>query len=54
MEGLVVLTKSLWQVMTLDIHPSHPHMLVVGLYDGNVAVYNLQVCYMKGRKVDET
>ena len=40
--------------MTLDIHPSHPHMLVVGLYDGNVAVYNLQVCYMKGRKVDET
>ena len=20
----------------------HPHMLVVGLYDGNIAVYNLQ------------
>ena len=38
--------------MTLDIHPSHPHMLVVGLYDGNVAVYNLQVCSMKARKVD--
>ena len=46
-------------VMCVDIHPEvflltrfknlsilpeqHPHMLVVGLYDGNVAVYNLQV-----------
>lgn len=29
-------------VMCLDLHPAHPHMLVVGLYDGNVAVYNLQ------------
>ena len=29
-------------VMCLDFHPKHPHMLVAGLYDGNVAVYNLQ------------
>ena len=29
-------------VMCLDFHPAHPHMLVAGLYDGNVAVYNLQ------------
>ena len=28
--------------MSCDIHPHHPHMLVVGLYDGSVAVYNLQ------------
>ena len=28
--------------MSCDIHPYHPHMLVVGLYDGSVAVYNLQ------------
>ena len=26
----------------VDIHPGHPHMLAVGLSDGNVAVYNLQ------------
>ena len=30
------------QVMSCDIHPHHPHMLVCGLYDGSVAVYNLQ------------
>lgn len=29
-------------VMCVDIHPDHPHMLVAGLYNGNVAVYNLQ------------
>ena len=29
-------------VVSLDIHPAHPHMMVVGLADGNVAVYNLQ------------
>ena len=29
--------------MCLDINPKHPHMLVVGLADGNVAVYNLQI-----------
>ena len=26
----------------VDIHPGHPHMLAVGMSDGNVAVYNLQ------------
>jgi dynein intermediate chain 1 len=34
--------------MSVDIHPCHPHMLVVGLYDGNVAVYNLQQRQQKG------
>ncbi len=29
-------------VTAVDIHPGHPHMLAVGLSDGNVAVYNLQ------------
>ena len=29
-------------VLCVDIHPGHPHMLAVGLSDGNVAVYNLQ------------
>jgi hypothetical protein len=29
-------------VTAIDIHPNHPHMLAVGLSDGNVAVYNLQ------------
>ena len=29
-------------VMSIDFHPQHPHMLLAGLYDGNVAVYNLQ------------
>ena len=29
-------------VMCVDIHPRHPHMVVAGLHDGNVAVYNLQ------------
>ena len=29
-------------VTSVDIHPQHPHMLCVGLKDGNVAVYNLQ------------
>ena len=28
-------------VMSVDLHPAHPHMVVCGLYDGNVAVYNL-------------
>ena len=28
-------------ILCLDIHPSYPHMIVVGLYDGNIAVYNL-------------
>ena len=30
-------------VMCLDVNPKHPHMIVVGLADGNVAVYNLQI-----------
>ena len=34
-------------VMSVDIHPTHPHMLVVGLANGNVAVYNLQ---LQGKK----
>ena len=29
-------------VLCVDIHPYHPHMLVAGLSNGNVAVYNLQ------------
>lgn len=29
-------------VMSLDIHPDHPSLVAVGLYDGTVAVYNLQ------------
>ena len=29
-------------VMCLDVNLKHPHMIVVGLADGNVAVYNLQ------------
>lgn len=29
-------------VMCVDIHPIFPYMLVVGLYDGNVMVYNIQ------------
>ena len=29
--------------MCLDVNPKHPHMIVVGRADGNVAVYNLQI-----------
>ena len=29
-------------VMSIDIHPQHSHMLVLGLNNGNVCVYNLQ------------
>lgn len=29
-------------VMCLDFHSDHPHLLVVGFYDGNVATYNLK------------
>jgi len=28
-------------ILCLDIHSSYPHMIVVGLYDGNIAIYNL-------------
>ena len=31
------------QVMCVDIHPSHPHMILAGLVRGHVAVYNLQI-----------
>ena len=30
-------------VMCVDMSPQHPHMLVTGLHDGNVAVFNLQL-----------
>lgn len=29
--------------MCCDIHPKYPYLLAVGLYDGNVCVYNLQL-----------
>ena len=29
-------------ISSVDVHPTHPHMLVAGLFDGNVAVFNLQ------------
>jgi len=28
--------------MSLDIHPDHPFLVAVGLYDGSVAVYDLK------------
>ena len=28
--------------MSLDIHPEHPYLIAVGLYDGTVAVYTLK------------
>ena len=28
-------------VMSVDLHPAHPHMVVCGLYNGCVSVYNL-------------
>lgn len=29
-------------IMCLDIHVDHPYLVVVGYYDGNVAIYNLK------------
>lgn len=29
--------------MCCDIHPKYPYLLAIGLYDGNVCVYNLQI-----------
>uniref|UniRef100_A0A8B9SB66 Dynein axonemal intermediate chain 1 n=1 Tax=Apteryx owenii TaxID=8824 RepID=A0A8B9SB66_APTOW len=29
-------------IMCLDIHNAHPHLVAVGFYDGNVAIYNLK------------
>ena len=37
------LGKATCPVMAVDIHPKHPHMLAVGMADGTVGVYNLQV-----------
>ena len=30
-------------VTSVDMHPQHPHMVLTGLHDGNVAVYNLKL-----------
>jgi dynein intermediate chain 1 len=30
-------------VMSVDIHPTSSHLVVLGLYDGNVAVYDMQI-----------
>ena len=29
-------------VLCVDIHPDHPHLLAVGLYDGGVCVFNIR------------
>jgi dynein intermediate chain 1 len=29
-------------VMCVDTHPKYPYMVVIGLYDGSVKVYNVQ------------
>lgn len=29
-------------IMCLDMHVDHPYLVVVGYYDGNVAIYNLK------------
>lgn len=29
-------------VMCVDTHPKYPYMVVIGLYDGSVQVYNVQ------------
>uniref|UniRef100_A0ACB8ENW9 Cytoplasmic dynein with WD40 domain n=1 Tax=Sphaerodactylus townsendi TaxID=933632 RepID=A0ACB8ENW9_9SAUR len=29
-------------IMCADIHVDHPYLIVVGFYDGNVAIYNLK------------
>ncbi|KAM6470912.1 dynein axonemal intermediate chain 1 isoform 2-T2 [Liasis olivaceus] len=29
-------------IMCLDVHVDHPYLIVVGFYDGNVAIYNLK------------
>lgn len=38
---VLVITES--GAMCCDIHPKYPYLLAVGLYDGNVCVYNLQM-----------
>lgn len=32
-------------ILCLDVHVDHPHLVVVGHYDGNVAIYNLKKPY---------
>ncbi|KAM7343034.1 dynein intermediate chain 2, ciliary isoform 1-T1 [Cochliomyia hominivorax] len=39
----IIMTES--GVMCCDIHPKYPFLIAVGLYDGNVAVYNLKDNY---------
>lgn len=34
-------------VMCVDIHPKYPYMVVVGQYDGNVVVFNVQATCKK-------
>lgn len=29
--------------MCCDIHPKYPYLVVIGMFDGNTAVYNLQL-----------
>ena len=29
-------------VLSIDFHPKYPYMLVAGMVDGNVAVFNLK------------
>ena len=38
-------------VMCVDMHPRHPHMLVCGLHDGNVSVYNLHTMRQGGANI---
>ncbi|XP_014664871.1 PREDICTED: dynein intermediate chain 2, ciliary-like [Priapulus caudatus] len=35
--------KTNYGVMSIDVHPSYPHLIVAGCYDGSVAVYNSKV-----------
>lgn len=41
----ICLTQS--GVMCVDIHPRYPYMVVVGLYDGTVCVFNVQASCKK-------
>ena len=38
----VLLVKFKTNLELLSTDPQHPHMMIVGLHDGNIAVYNLQ------------
>lgn len=41
--SIPVMTES--GVMCCDIHPKYPFLVAIGLYDGNVHVYNLKENY---------